>query len=148
MTSVKRDKTEYSKWVSSDLHDHRAKLGLTQAQMGAKIGISPRMYRFYEGGRTPISLSMEYAYKYLTSNYKDAENNGKNLTLGNKQTPEFTKFERERMERLKKALLQSLKDGEDRDLNDLKKDKKYHQFEFMLRMCRQAIKEFDNILSK
>ena len=52
------------------------------------------------------------------------------------------------MERLKKALLQSLKDGEDRDLNDLKKDKKYHQFEFMLRMCRQAIKEFDNILSK
>ena len=49
----------------------------------------------------------------------------------------FTKFERERMKRLRNALSDKLKDGED----DI-------QFDFMLRMCRQAIKEFDNILSK
>ena len=33
--------------------------------MGETLGVSPRMYRYYESGRTPISKAMEFAMKYL-----------------------------------------------------------------------------------
>ena len=122
----KRDKTAYSKWQPKDLREVRKKLNLTQAKLGEKIGISPRMFRFYEGGHTKISLSMEYAMKYLLQK-----------ELGQEEFAKLTPFERERMERLRNGITKELDKGE----NDI-------QFSQIFRMCRQAVKELDNILSK
>ena len=94
--------------------------------MGEKIGISPRMFRFYESGSTKVSLVMEYAMKYLVEK-----------ELGKEEFAKLTPFERERMERLRDAIAKELEKGD----ND-------EQFSYIFRMCRQAIKEFDNILSK
>jgi|TARA_R110002020_G_scaffold246112_2_gene459883 transcriptional regulator with XRE-family HTH domain len=122
----KRYKSEYSKWKPSDLREIRKKLNLTQAKMGEKIGVSPRMFRFYESGHTKISLSMEYAMKYLLEK-----------EIGTEEFEKLTPFERERMERLRDGITKELDKGE----NNV-------QFSYIFRMCRQAVKEFDNILSK
>jgi len=123
---AKRDKSAYSKWKPDDLREYRNKLGLTQAKMGEKIGVSPRMYRFYESGHTRVSLSMEYAMKYLVEKH-----------FGEEEFAQLTSFERERMERLRDGIVKELKKGE----GDI-------QFGHIFRMCRQTIKELDNILSK
>ena len=52
------ERVKHSKWKPTDLREIRKKLGLTQAKMGEKIGISPRMFRFYESGSTKVSLVM------------------------------------------------------------------------------------------
>ena len=122
----RRYKSEYSNWKPSDLREIRQKLNLTQAKLGEKIGVSPRMFRFYESGHTKISLSMEYAMKYLLEK-----------ELGKEEFAKLTPFERERMERLRDGIEKELQKGED----DV-------QFSHIFRMCRQAIKELDNILSK
>ena len=120
------ERVKHSKWKPTDLREIRKKLGLTQAKMGEKIGVSPRMFRFYESGSTKVSLVMEYAMKYLVEK-----------ELGKEEFAKLTPFERERMERLRNAIAEELQKGD----ND-------PQFSYIFRMCRQAVKEFDNILSK
>ena len=120
------ERVKHSKWKPTDLREIRKKLGLTQAKMGEKIGISPRMFRFYESGSTKVSLVMEYAMKYLVEK-----------ELGKEEFAKLTPFERERMERLRNAIAEELEKGDD-----------HPQFSLIFRMCRQAIKQFDNILSK
>ena len=51
------ERVKHSKWKPTDLREIRKKLGLTQ-QKWEKIGISPRMFRFYESGSTKVSLVM------------------------------------------------------------------------------------------
>ena len=92
------ERVKHSKWKPTDLREIRKKLGLTQAKMGEKIGISPRMFRFYESGSTKVSLVMEYAMKYLVEK-----------ELGKEEFAKLTPFERERMERLRNAIAEERK---------------------------------------
>ena len=119
-------RTSYSSWKPKHLKEHRLKINKTTLQMGETLGVSPRMYRYYERGRTPISKAMEFAMKYLVEK-----------EFGKEEFAKLTPFERERMERLRDAIAKELEKGD----ND-------EQFSYIFRMCRQAIKEFDNILSK
>ena len=61
----KRDKTKYSEWGPNELREYRKAIGLTQKQMGSELGMSARMYRFYESGHTRVSMPIEYAMKHL-----------------------------------------------------------------------------------
>jgi len=119
-------KREYSSWTFDTLREHRIKMNKSASEIAKILGVSPRMYYFYESGRTPVSKAMEYAMKYLVQSEFSEEEFSK-----------LTTFERERMERLRDGIVQELEKGD----ND-------PQFSQIFRMCRQAIKEFDNILSK
>ena len=61
----KSPKIKYSKWGPSELKEYRNSIGLTQKEMGFALGISSRMYRYYESGHTRVSLLIEYAMKHL-----------------------------------------------------------------------------------
>ena len=61
----KKLKTRYSKWDPNELKEYRSSIGLTQKEMGFELGMSARMYRFYESGHTRVSLLIEYAMKHL-----------------------------------------------------------------------------------
>ena len=61
----KKLKTRYSKWGPNELKEYRSSIGLTQIEMGFELGMSARMYRFYESGHTRVSLLIEYAMKHL-----------------------------------------------------------------------------------
>ena len=61
----KKLKIRYSKWGPNELKEYRSSIGLTQKEMGFELGMSARMYRFYESGNTRVSLLIEYAMKHL-----------------------------------------------------------------------------------
>ena len=120
-------KLAYSEWDSSDLRDVRTEIGKTQAKMADVLGISARMYRYYENGRTPISKPMEYAMKYLSQISQETRKEMENLS----------KFEYERMVKLRDAIEVAL-------LEPIKGNQGDH----IKRILNQALKEFDMVLSK
>ena len=122
-------KLAYSEWDSSDLRDVRTEIGETQAKMADILGISARMYRYYENGRTPISKPMEYAMKYLSQISQETRKEMENLS----------KFEYERMVKLRDAIEKAM--DEPLPLNN-------SQNELIKRILTQALKEFDMVLSK
>ena len=62
---MKKNKDYYSDWGSEDLKQFRSKLGVTQAVMSEKLGLSSRMYRYYESGNMKISKYLEYAVRWI-----------------------------------------------------------------------------------
>ena len=120
-------KLAYSEWDSSDLRDVRTEIGKTQAKMADILGISARMYRYYENGRTPISKPMEYAMKYLSQISQETRKEMENLS----------KFEYERMVKLRDAIEVAL----DEPIQG-------NQGDHIKRILNQALKEFDMVLSK
>ena len=120
-------KLAYSEWDSSDLRDVRTEIGKTQAKMADVLGISARMYRYYENGRTPISKPMEYAMKYLSQISQETRKEMENLS----------KFEYERMVKLRDAIEGAL----DEPIQG-------NQGDHVKRILHQALKEFDMVLSK
>jgi DNA-binding XRE family transcriptional regulator len=63
----KKLKTRYSKWGPNELKEYRMSIGLTQKEMGFELGMSARMYQFYESGHTRVSMPIEYAMKHLSA---------------------------------------------------------------------------------
>ena len=57
----------YSKMTSAELLGIRKKLQLTQVQIAKLLGMSLRMYRYYEVDKKPISVFLEKAVGTLFS---------------------------------------------------------------------------------
>ena len=123
----KNKKLAYSMWQPQDLRDIRNDIGVTQAKMAEMLGISARMYRYYENGRTPISKPMEYAMRYLSQISPQTR----------KEIEKMSKFEYERMVKLRDAIEESL----DETIIGSQSD-------HVKRILTQALKEFDMVLSK
>ena len=120
-------KLAYSDWCSSDLRNVRTKIGKTQAKMAEVLGISARMYRYYENGRTPISKPMEYAMKYL-----------RQLSQETRQEMEkLSQFEYDRVVKLRNAVEKALDEPIEGSQSD-----------HVRRILNQTLKEFDMVLSK
>ena len=129
----KNKKLAYSMWQPQDLRDIRSDIGVTQAKMAEMLGISARMYRYYENGRTPISKPMEYAMEYLS----------KTSQISSKLRTELThlsKFEYDRISKLRNAIETSLDHEMFEDMNG--------QTPHIKRILTQTLKEFDIVLSK
>jgi transcriptional regulator with XRE-family HTH domain len=127
-------KLAYSTWDVSELRRKREYVGVTQAKMAEILGISARMYRYYESGRTPISKPMEYAMEYLV--YKSQISHGTR-----KEMEDLSEFEYERMVKLRDAIEKAL--GEEYFKNFLTSQESY-----IKRILTQTLKEFDIVLSK
>lgn len=51
--------------TAAELREARQVLGLTQAKMAARLGVSHRMYKYWEGGKWPVPETVSLAVKYL-----------------------------------------------------------------------------------
>jgi len=120
-------KIAYSKWDSSDLRSKREEIGETQSKIAEILGISARMYRYYENGRTPISKPMEYAMRYLSEISQKTRKEIENLS----------QFEYDRVVKLRNAVEEALEEPIDSSQSD-----------YIRRILNQTLKEFDMVLSK
>tara|TARA_R110000824_G_C15160872_1_gene671895 strand:+ start:933 stop:1346 length:414 start_codon:yes stop_codon:yes gene_type:complete len=133
---MKKNDQAYSSWGADDLRYFRNKLNLTQAQMGEKLGLMPRMYRYYEGGQSPISKIMEYAVRYFAGKGEKSQIS----TKLSKELQELSKFDRERMTKLRDVIEKTVQSSPDDSLEGQKG--------YIFRILNQTLKEFDIVLSK
>ena len=90
-----RTKTKYSDWSGEELRKHRSLAGMTQGVMAEHLGMSHRMYCYYESGKTPINKPLQLAVQYMVdSPQKEVE----------KPQGTLTDFEKERVMRLLHAI--------------------------------------------
>ena len=120
-------KIAYSKWDSSDLRSKREEIGETQSKIAEILGISARMYRYYENRRAPISKPMEYAMRYLSEISQKTRKEMENLS----------QFEYDRVVKLRNAVEEALEEPIDSSQSD-----------YIRRILNQTLKEFDMVLSK
>ena len=134
---MKKNKDYYSSWNSEDLREFRLKIGITQAAMGEKLGLSARMYRYYENGGIRISKYLEYAVRWIVEKSKLSKETRKELE-------DLSKFDNDRMTRLRNAIA-TLVDNDDSFHQDGRKD---WDKSYVKRVLAQTLKEFDIVLSK
>ena len=117
-------KESYSMWGGNELRSRRSDMNMTQVALARALGISHRMYCYYETGERDIPRSVELSLRYLARG--DSDDKG---TLASQGT--LTPFDRERLSRLCLAL-------ESHEGMDAETD----------RLLRQSLKELDYLLSK
>ena len=62
---AKKQLSNYSAWNGSKLRSLRELLGFTQVKFAGELGISHRMYCYYETGERQIPKSVELAARWL-----------------------------------------------------------------------------------
>ena len=63
-----RGKSKYSSWSNEDLKNFRINAGMSRHDMAEDLGVSYRMYCYYESGHTKVDLPLEYAVRWLSIN--------------------------------------------------------------------------------
>ena len=89
-----RGKSKYSSWTPEDLVKFREESGISRSRMAEKLGVSYRMYCYYESGHTKIDLPLEYAVRWLANSEEDKP------VVENKGQGTLTPFQKERIQRL------------------------------------------------
>ena len=117
-------KESYSMWGGNELRSRRSEMNMTQVALARALGISHRMYCYYETGERDIPRSVELSLRYLARGDSDDEG-----TLAPQGT--LTTFDRDRLSRLCLAL-------DSHEGMDAETDK----------LLRQSLKEIDYLLSK
>tara|TARA_R100001224_G_C4019876_1_gene148950 strand:- start:775 stop:1122 length:348 start_codon:yes stop_codon:yes gene_type:complete len=111
-------------WGGNELRSRRSDMNMTQVALARALGISHRMYCYYETGERDIPRSVELSLRYLARG-----DSGDEGTLESQGT--LTAFDRDRLSRLCLAL-------ESHEGMDAETDK----------LLRQSLKEIDYLLSK
>ena len=115
----------------SSLREIRNKLGFSANKFAELLGVSVRMYRYYEGGQSAIPKTVGF----LAENISRGESMDSQGTLGGVQGT-LTSFEIERIKRLADALYEY----NEKNFNNL--DEK------ISKLLDQSVKELDLLLSK
>ena len=118
-------KESYSMWGGNELRSRRSDMNMTQVALARALGISHRMYCYYETGVKDIPKSVELSLRYIHKN-RGSDDEG---TLAPQGT--LTTFDRDRLSRLCLAL-------DSHEGMDAETDK----------LLRQSLKEIDYLLSK
>ena len=122
-------KESYSTWDGMDLRNWRDDLRMTQVTLARALGVSHRMYCYYESGERDIPKSVELSLRYIKKNREEDDQGtleGQGTLAGT-----LTAFDRERISRLCLAI-------EGFECSDAEGD----------RLLRQSLKEIDYLLSK
>ena len=91
-----RNKDSYSVWGPKDLTDFRMSFGLDRQDLAKKLGVSYRMYCYYESGHTKIDKPLEYAVRWICNKNEVASEKSAQGTL--------TDFQKDRINRLMDAI--------------------------------------------
>lgn len=89
-----RGKSKYSSWTPEDLTNFRKEAGFSRRDVADSLGVSYRMYCYYESGHTKIDLPLEYALRWLANSEEDKP------VVENKGQGTLTPFQKERIQRL------------------------------------------------
>ena len=119
-----RTKTKYSDWSGDDLREQRAVIGMTQTAMAEHLGMSHRMYCYYESGKTPVNRPLQLAIQYMVESGREKEE---------KPQGTLSDFDKDRITRLLNAI-------ENHPLDDLE--------ERTQKILRQIPQEMVLLLSK
>lgn len=120
---MQKAKSSYSMMKGKDLEEMRNKSGKSQASFADALGISLRMYSYYECDKKPIPKTVELSSRYILSE--------KQGSTGYKPSSYLTDFDIDRIGRLRYAL-QGVEGFDDRS------DK----------IVRQSEQEIEYLLSK
>ena len=120
---MQKAKSSYSMMKGKDLEEMRNKSGKSQASFADALGVSLRMYSYYECDKKPIPKTVELSSRYILSE--------KQGSTGYKPSSYLTDFDIDRIGRLRYAL-QGVEGFDDRS------DK----------IVRQSADEIEYLLSK
>ena len=120
---MQKTKSSYSMMKGKDLEEMRNKSGKSQASFADALGVSLRMYSYYECDKKPIPKTVELSSRYILSE--------KQGSTGYKPSSYLTDFDIDRIGRLRYAL-QGVEGFDDRS------DK----------IVRQSEQEIEYLLSK
>lgn len=120
---MQKAKSSYSMMKGKDLEEMRNKTGKSQASFADALGVSLRMYSYYECDKKPIPKTVELSCRYILSE--------KQGSTGYKVSSNLTDFDIDRIGRLRYAL-QGVEGFDDRS------DK----------IVRQSEQEIEYLLSK
>ena len=127
-------KESYSMWGGDELRSRRSEMNMTQVALARALGISHRMYCYYETGVKDIPKSVELSMRYVMHNRKKEEEPS--------GTPEpqgtLTAFDRDRLSRLCLALETHAIASDTIGLTKAETSK----------LLRQSLRELDYLLSK
>lgn len=96
----KKSNAYYSMWEGYDLERERVSMQKSQAAFASMLGMSHRMYCYYERNEKPIPKSVEYAVRYVAR--KDCDDDIKSEPLEKFQGT-LTHFQETRIEILSEA---------------------------------------------
>ena len=126
-------KESYSMWGGDELRSRRSEMNMTQVALARALGISHRMYCYYETGERDIPRSVELSLRYLA--YKDSDGL---VRVADDPAGTLTTFDRDRLSRLCLALESHAIASDTIGLKDAETSK----------LLRQSLKELDYLLSK
>jgi transcriptional regulator with XRE-family HTH domain len=93
-----RGKSKYSAWTHDDLVQFRTNAGISRREMSEDLGVSYRMYCYYESGHTKIDLPLEYAVRWLVNSREDKP------SVEKQSEGTLSAFQKERISRLMNAI--------------------------------------------
>ena len=93
---MQKAKSSYSMMKGKDLEEMRNKSGKSQASFADALGVSLRMYSYYECDKKPIPKTVELSSRYILSE--------KQGSTGYKPSSYLTDFDIDRISRLRYAL--------------------------------------------
>ena len=92
---MQKAKSSYSMMKGRDLEEMRNKSGKSQASFADALGVSLRMYSYYECDKKPIPKTVELSSRYILSE--------KQGSTGYKVSSNLTDFDIDRISRLRYA---------------------------------------------
>jgi len=122
----KKSETYYSMWEGYDLERERVTMCKSQAAFASMLGMSHRMYCYYERNEKKIPKSVEYAVRYIVRRAGDDQPVGKAKGT-------LTDFQRTRIEVLSDAASKACNDEQNPSTK---------------KILQQSSEELDFLLSK
>ena len=108
---MKRTDYGYADLTSTEVYNFRKDLGMSQAKLSKKLGLSLRTWCHYEYGTQRMPVSVHMALQFLQNGGEEAEKVYDNVR---KHQDPLTKYDMDRITRLRKSIkdtLSSIKDS-------------------------------------
>ena len=110
---MKRTDYGYADLTSNEIYKFRKTLGMSQAKLSRKLGLSLRTWCHYEYGTQKMPVSVHMALQFLQNGGEEAE---KAYESVKKHKDPLTKYDMDRITRLRESIkdtLESIKDSLD-----------------------------------
>ena len=110
---MKRTDYGYADLTSKEIYNYRKDLGMSQAKLSKKLGLSLRTWCHYEYGTQKMPVSVHMALQFLQNGGEEAE---KVYDKVKKHQDPLTKYDMDRITRLRQSIkdtLTSIKDSLD-----------------------------------